>query len=625
MRYIVLMLRGAFTAILMILPFVMAAGRAPAPATKPAAAPTLASTTRQQIATVLDELQQSSDYAAAHKSLAALFDQSIAYSLPKDVDVLRDVDFGLRMVSQLETLAPAKRGELLKFLRANENLARTVVFLINPRQDPRTVYLLLDRLRETRGKQLEEFASLTAAICVVQDRPLERAMNENKVKSADPLAIFDYYAQNEPRMFFGIKPVPAELLIYVVDTTAQVDEMNWALANYANDAKVGARFFDIRYDYSHYRRGTEKRITQEGFNLPNIRRYGGVCIDQAYFATSIGKAIGVPTALVYGASAKVAHAWVGFLESGGRSGWWNFDTGRYEEYKGVRGMVFDPQLRQEIPDSFVSLLAEMIGSKLSDRHNAVALTDAAARLMEIEGKRGSFEPTAPAVSSGISLKGRKADLAAELELLEMAVKQNPGDRWSWVYIRELAKSGRLSLDQKKKWADALQRLCGNKYPDFALAILAPMIQTVDDVNEQNKLWNAAFAMFQSRADLAAYIRMSQAVMWEKHNDVNNAGRCYEDVIQRYANAGPFVIDALQKAERALRNSNRANLVPVLYEQTWARIARPKESDSPFMTQSNWFRVGVMLVLRLGEAGDARRAEVVRNMLGNPEMEVQPAR
>jgi hypothetical protein len=259
----------------------------------------------------------------------------------------------------------------------------------------------------------------------------------------------------------------------------------------------------------------------------------------------------------------------------------------------------------------------MIGTKLADRHNTVALTDAAGRLMEIESKRGNFNPAPPAVSTGILLKPRKADLAAELELLELAVKTTPADRWSWLHIRQLAKNGRLTLDQKKKWAEALERLSGHKYPDFALAILSPMIQTVDDVNEQNKLWNSAFAMFQSRADLAAYIRMYQAAMWEKHDDVNNAGRCYEDVIQRYPNAGPFVLDALQKAERALRNSNRSNLVPVLYEQTWAKITRPKEFDSPFATQSNWFKVGAMLASKLEEAGDTRRADAVRNMLGSP--------
>src|SRR4051812_16666841 len=205
MRYTLPMRRAGVQFILLLLPLMLGANRAPAPATKPAAAPTFATTTRQQIAAILDNLQQSSDYPKAQKALESLFDQAIAYSLAKDVDVIRDVDFGLRMVNQLATAPEEKRGELLKFLRTNEALAHALVFLIHPRQNPRSVYLLLDRLRAARGAKLEEFSSLAAAICVVHDRPLEREMNENEVKSADPLAIFDYYAQNESRMFFGIR------------------------------------------------------------------------------------------------------------------------------------------------------------------------------------------------------------------------------------------------------------------------------------------------------------------------------------------------------------------------------------------------------------------------------------
>lgn len=595
------------------------------PATKPAAKPTFAASTREHIKKTLDELQTSGDFFAAADQLQTIFDQTVAYALPKDTDVIRDADFALRLVHQLRSVPDkTRRLELFKFLRANESLSRTLAFLIIPKQDPAPVYALLDRLREKRGEQLDKFASLTAAICVVHDRPLKRHINENEVNAPAPLAIFDFYTQNESRMFFGVKNVPAELLIYVVDSTAQLEEMNWALQNYARDPKVGAHFFDIRYDYDHFRRGTPKRVTEEGFNLSNISRYGGVCADQAYFAAAVGKSIGVPTAYTHGSAANVGHAWVGFLEATAREGWWNFDIGRYEAYKGVRGLCLDPQLREEVPDSFISLLAEIIGSKLADRHNAVALTDAATRLMTIESKKGEFNPAAPAVA-GIALKPRKADLASQLELLELAVKQNPADRWTWLDIRDLAKAGKLSLDQKKKWAEAIQRLCGGKYPDFALAILTPMIQTVEDVNEQNKLWNAAFAMFQNRLDLAAYIRMYQAGMWEKKGEVNNAGRCYEDVIQRYANAGPFVIDALQKAERALRSSNRANLVPVLYEQTWAKITKPKEANSPFVTQSNWFRVGMMLASKFDEAGEVAKADSVRDMLGNPAPEAQRKR
>jgi hypothetical protein len=568
---------------------------------------------RQQVAAILDQLEKSGDFAKAHEDLSALFDQAIGYSLAKDVDLIRDIDFALRMVGQLEKAPDSRRVELLKFLRANDNAARALVFLIHPRQDPKTIYELFDRLREKRGKELDKFATLTAAISVVHDRPLKQRVNENTAEAPDPIAIFDYYRQNEARMYFGIRAVPAELLIFVVDTKAQIREMEWALEKYARDDKVGARFFDIKYDYTHVRNGTPKQVTLSGFNLPNIHRLGGICADQAYFAAGVGKAIGVPAVYTWGASGEVAHAWVGFLEATAQRGWWNFDIGRYEAYKGVRGIVFDPQLRENIPDSFVSLLAEMIGTKPGDRHNAVALADAVVRLMK-EGK--AFNPVAPNGVNGTLAKPRKADLNAQLELLELAVRANPADRNCWLPIAELAKNGKLSLDLKKKWAGVIERLCGQKYPDFALALLAPMVMTVEDPREQNNLWNSAFAMFQNRMDLAAAVRMQQAAMWEKHNDVDKAGQCYEDVIQRYANAGPFVIEALKKAEKALRDSKRSREIPVLYEQTWLKTERPKERAAPYASQSNWFRIGEMFATKLEEAGEAQKADAVREMLGS---------
>src|SRR6266581_9241434 len=142
-------MRRAVSAVFLLLLPLLVCATGKAPATKPAAPPTFAATTHQQIAAILDELQQSSDYPAAQKSLQALFDQAIAYTLPKDVDILRDVDFALRMVSQLSTVPGEKRPELLKYLRANDTLARTLVFLVNPRQDPKTVYALLERMRQS--------------------------------------------------------------------------------------------------------------------------------------------------------------------------------------------------------------------------------------------------------------------------------------------------------------------------------------------------------------------------------------------------------------------------------------------------------------------------------------------
>jgi hypothetical protein len=142
-----------------------------------------------------------------------------------------------------------------------------------------------------------------------------------------------------------------------------------------------------------------------------------------------------------------------------------------------------------------------------------------------------------------------------------------------------------------------------------------MIETVDDAKEQNALWNAAFERFGKRHDLAAAVRMSQAEMWRKHKEPAKAGQCYEDVIDRFANAGPFVISALKEAEEILREARDGRRVLALYERAWSRIKRPRDMAGAFAKQSNWYKVGSMYAKRLDEAGLGGDADKVRTAIG----------
>ena len=568
-----------------------------------------------QVKATLDALQSDQDWPTATKALQSLFDQTVLYGPEDHADAMREADFALRLVTQLNHAPAADRIDLLKVLRGSPNLASALVFLIRPGENAAGPYAMLDRLRQKRLEQMDKYANLAAAICVVHQRPFDRRINENTPKPIDPVDVFDYYVKNESRMFFGIKNVPAELLVFVVDTTGSIEEMNWALAKYGGDKEVGKRFFDIKYDYDAFRKGTEKKVTLMGFTMPNILQYGGVCADQAYFATEVGKSIGVPTAYTTGASGEVGHAWVGFLQNSGATGWWNFDSGRYEAYRGVRGNVMDPQTRKGIPDSYVSLLAELIGTKPTDRQNAAALSDAAVRL----GAMDSTSMAAIAAPDDVTPatarpKPRAADTATQLALFESSLRQSTGYAPAWFGVRDLAVADKLTLADKKRWADVLLRLGAKKYPDFTLAILTPMIATIPDPKDQDQLWSNLFTLFQARFDLAANIRMNQAAMWDKQNQADKAGICYMDVIQRYANAGPFVLEALKGAEKMLVASKRQDKVLVLYGDTWGRTKQPKEMAGQFMTQSNWYKVGTMYADRLKEAGKAAEAALVTGQL-----------
>ncbi|HWE02036.1 MAG TPA: hypothetical protein VG326_06460 [Tepidisphaeraceae bacterium] len=581
----------------------------------------LARFVKTRVHQILADAEERGDLDVAAKSAAELFDQVTAYARDSDVDSIREADYAVRLIGLVGALSSDEQKQELRYLRTNDELARAVAFLIKPgQQQPAEVYAVLKKLREKNAKQIDKYPNLAAAISVVHARRFERHINENKASAPDPTEIFDYYVKNESRMFFGVKAMPAELLVWVVDTTASVEEMNWALDKYGGDKRVGARFFDIKYDYDNFKNGTPKKITSAGFTLQNIFKYGGVCADQAYFAMEVGKAIGVPTAYDVGSSAETGHAWVGFLQADAGKGWWNFDIGRYSAYKGVRGTVHDPQSREGIPDSQVSVLAELIGTRSADRQAGVALTDAAVRLISLEKEGQKFQavpfPQETRVTA-ILATPRKGSAADSLSLIELALKQNAGYPPAWFAVRDLAKDGKLTIKDKRHWADLLQRLGGPKYPDFTLSILAPMIETVSDFKEQNALWNATFTLFQKRFDLAASIRMSQAANFETQKDTTSAGGCYMDVIDRYSNAGPFVIDALKKAEALLKETGKGDKVVTLYEQTWSKITPPREMNAAATAQSNWYRVGTLYAKKLQEAGDAEKSKSVLEELKNP--------
>ncbi len=568
---------------------------------------------RPSIEHALNQVKADGHCEAAALALAGVFDQVIAFGDPEDDKALFvEAAFALRLVRLVAAADASARGDLLAYLLANPDLAHTLAFIVKPeREKPAEVLAMLQRLRASHCDTLNTYANLAAAMCVVHDRSLARQINENKVTAPNPVLLFEYFIANEKKMLFGVRSMPAELLIYVVDSVASIPEMQWALQRYGGDANVGNRFFDIEYDYDHYREAKPKKVTAAGYSLPNILKYGGVCADQAHFAVAVGKSIGVPAAYTVGESGTVSHAWVGFVQADRKSAWWNFTTGRYAEYQGVRGTVEDPQTGQRVADSSVSLLADFVGAKPFARQAAAALTDAARRLLK-EDDDAIFEPERPAGFE--STEPRAATTEEGLALLEAGLKGCPGYAPGWFLVRQLAQDGRLSLDDKKRWGTVLHRLCGERYPDFYLAIVKPMIETIDDVNEQNALWNAAFKVFQNRHDLAASVRMEQGMLWLEHGEPEKAGQCFEDVINRYANAGPFVIDALSAANGILREKGDTRRIVAMYQRAWSQTKQPEDMAGVFVTQSNWFRVGMAYASWLQTAGlDADAAKVMGSL------------
>jgi len=557
---------------------------------------------------ILAELEETRDWDEARARIDALFDHHLVTLATSDREAWIDAASARRTIHLIGATSPAQRDEILRWLQDHPDVMRALAFAVRPNADEAEgLGGVLRTLIEHRAPGIAEYPELCAALCVVHDEPMVRRINENSARSAHPVHIFDYFTKHEKRTWFGMRSMPARLQAYVVDTTATIDEMKWASHTYRRCDDIGSLFFEIEYDTEHFRTGEPKLVTQMGWTLPNIAQYGGVCADQAYFATTVGKSLGVPTTYTRGRSGRVGHAWVGVLEASRDRSWWDFNTGRYEAFQGVRGEVLDPQTRAVIPDSYVSLLAGYAMARRADRWYATAMHDAAARLDALRTNEDAIPDVAEPV--------RSIDAPAQLDLLEAGLRACPALTEAWLRIAELSERGALDSTQKRHWANALHRLCGDAYPDFYFDVLKPMIASVEDPDEQLALWEKAFARFAARKDLAAAVRLEQAAMFESHGDTRNAGRCYQDVIARYANDGPFVLTALTRAENLLKSMGAADRTLALYAQAWSALRRPSEMAPAFARQSNYYRIGIRYARRLAAAGRAREADRIRSRLG----------
>lgn len=655
----------------------LAAGAQPArPETSPARQPapsaprTFEDALLAEIHGQVAALPDSRNLATARAELDRLFDLAVAWAdLDKRSDVLVEAAAWRRLVTQLAALKAEERDKVMPLLLANPNTARQLAMTIRESDKPADVYSVFARLAENPQRVLDStgLANLVAAVCVVHDRPIlpprrgdgltpaqvrEREKNRTANRSNnnrnapgaarpaapgpppavpnDPVAVFDYFAGNSGRMVFNLKSLPPELLMFVVDSNAPVDELRWALQNYSGNRSIGRVYSTITYDTGAFKYDREKKIWQAdgGYTLPNIRKVGGVCEEQAYFAAHCGKAIGVPTVEVSVRGPDLSHAYVGYLVRGSKSVYWDFREGRYDEYEDIRGSVTDPQTGERISHSHVALTGGLLDTPAQDRVRAIAMLDAVARLAqahamadapdESEGsKRGAqsrpspFRAEVPSAWPAPSATKRPFDAASRNALLRQAANASPHEARVWLEAGRLAEAGAFAAAEKNEWCRAVMRLCARTAPDFAMEVVTPLIASSGDAQAQDGLWDWCAKQFVDRPDLVARSRFNQAEAWAAAKNPGKAWTILKDVAMRYPDDGTVVVDALRAAEGLLADEGKPATAAIgLYEDAFRRISKPSQVSPGFARQSNFYRVGKRLADLYEAAGQQSKAKMI---------------
>lgn len=594
------------------------AGQASQPGAKPAPSPISLDAVRalceQQISSVIENGEVKSELQTIDQTV----DLIAAFDTFDDPRAMIEAARWRRALAQTLKLEPPERRSILRAFRENPKLADPLVFNARPSSDDLpAVYRLYLKMLDQRGKQVADYPNLAAAIALVWDKP----PSFGRAERPDPVELFDYFTSNAKKLVFDPRTTPTELLVFMVDVAAPVSDLRWAMEKHGGERRVGRVYFDVPYDTAFFKYNQPLKLDKETFNLANIRKIGGVCVHQAYYAATVGKAVGVPTVQMSAAGADVGHAWVGFLEAGTPSRW-NLDFGCYEEYKKLVGHTANPQTGEDMTDGEVLLLASLANDKASDRMLATAWTDASSRLGWLISRQMDFPPR-------IDLGGwqapppRSKSTDTRLALLKFAVNASPAYAPAWRAVTELAKAAKLSPKQMNEWTGTIIKLAGDKSPGFALDVLVPMIKLVSDEKEQERLWEWAYSQFYTnmhegryrRADLAVRIRLEEARFFEENKHPDRAFRIYQELVQNFADEGPFAVEAAQRCADAMKaNGSSPMQVANMLRDMWRKTKKPGKMSGQFVTQGNWYRIGGMYLAALDAAGNANDARSVKAQL-----------
>ena len=267
-------------------------------------------------------------------------------------------------------LSEGEMGERLSPALALE-LANDPAFLeeffreLSPEDYAPGVLLRLQELRAQLPAAWPEYRSLMLALAMVYDQQMPEFWPHHQVASnavprdgAGVTSLFDYfYRANEARRTeHDLRGLGVGELKFVVDAPVEVSELEWAAKNVRTAKSQFAKVFEM-VSYDHERAKQAEYVWPEGtdYRLATILGRGGICTDQAYFASLAGKAKGIPTLYFAGQGKDGGHAWFGFLRGGGR---WEMDAGRYLRQNYTTGLALDPQTWLPISDHELLFLSK---------------------------------------------------------------------------------------------------------------------------------------------------------------------------------------------------------------------------------------------------------------------------
>lgn len=536
---------------------------------------------------------------------------------------LTDLVYATRACAYLPVLERLPDGrKLARWLLDHRDVARRLFRALDDAREPAEALRRFSRLHAAGAQSVCDYPGLAVAFATAG--PLRHVRRQ-----PDPAGLvesFRYYTAAGATFRCDLKTMPYEVARYLADTRTNLEERRWAARTYRFRRPASA-YFQVRYDVAHFETGRAKRIDSLPYSLPNLARHGGVCLDRAYYAAEVCKAMGIPATIVHGRGGEgVEHAWIAhWRETGSASrGRWVSRTGRFEEQSYFVGEVRDPVDGRMIYDSELMLLGSAAALPLRRREEA----DAATTLADlVDRRRGAEVNLAPlrrlARSYGVRLERapravprkvgwiaarRKIDLSLLEDLLAAAIARNVAHGPAWRLLVRLRKADRIPVADVNGFFATLIHKTADRYPDYSCLLVMQIAATIPDPAQRRKAYSRAMTVYGRRPDLRGRLRIALGDDFQTEGRTDEALAAYRGAAGQNVHLAEVVVQAAGRAERLLVQAGRRDEAIGMYRELFAKTRREKLAPI-FRAQTSHYQLGNRLAALLkasGEAAAARR-------------------
>jgi hypothetical protein len=213
---------------------------------------------------------------------------------------------------------------------------------------------IMNELCAADPEERDRFFRLMVALAVVWDQPQRPSIhhqmgNQPLAYQSDVLARYQFFKEvySERHALVDFDTLRLFDLLFVVDTPVPISELEWAREHIkSRRLKWAEQYTRIVYDMPRLN-ASQYQWPNGVYTLASILKQGGICVDQAYFATIGARAFGIPAVQLSGSGSGTAHAWFGYLRSAGK---WELDVARYENSGYTTGYAVMPQTGSRISD-----------------------------------------------------------------------------------------------------------------------------------------------------------------------------------------------------------------------------------------------------------------------------------